>query len=38
MMDGQCSTDDWIGSDVGPPKGDIQLTIDWLVLKNHLYL
>jgi hypothetical protein len=33
MMDGQCSTDDWIGSDVGPPKGNIQLTIDWFVFK-----
>ncbi len=29
MMDGECTCEDWIGSDVGPPKGDPQLTIDW---------
>jgi hypothetical protein len=29
MMDGECTSDDWIGSDVGPRKGDTQLTIDW---------
>jgi len=32
MMDGKCSSDDWIGSDVGPPNHDPQLTIDWFVL------
>jgi len=37
MMDGQCSTDDWIGSDVGPPKGNIQLTIDWFVLIKSYF-
>ena len=31
-MDGKCSSDDWIGSDVGPPKHDVQLTIDWFEL------
>ncbi len=29
MMDGECGSDDWIGSNVGPPKGNVQLTIDW---------
>ena len=31
MMDGEFSNDDWIGSDVGPPKKDVQSTINWLV-------
>jgi hypothetical protein len=31
MMDGECTNDDWIGSDVGPPSGDTELTIDWFV-------
>ena len=34
MMDGECSTDDWIGSDVGPPKGDIQSTIHWFLFQQ----
>ncbi len=35
MMGGKCTTDDWIGSDIGPPKkGNVQLTIDWFeILK-----
>jgi len=37
MMDGECTNDDWIGSDVGPPKGDTQLIIDWFVKKNYLF-
>jgi len=36
MMDGECTNDDWIGSDVGPPKGDTQLIIDWFV-KQIIY-
>jgi hypothetical protein len=36
MMDGECSTDDWIGSDVGPPKGDVQSIIDWFVFYLNL--
>jgi len=35
MMDGEFTSDDWIGSDVGPPKGDVQLTIDWFVLNQN---
>lgn len=31
MMDGECTSDDWIGSDVGPPKGNDQSTIDWFL-------
>jgi hypothetical protein len=34
MMDGACTPDDWIGSDVGPPKEDVQLTIDWFESKQ----
>lgn len=37
MMDGECSSEDWIGSDVGPPKGDIQSTIDWLELQIKFF-
>ena len=37
-MDGECSSDDWIGSDVGPPKGDIQSTIDWFLLNKNFLL
>lgn len=29
MMDGECTTEDWIGSDVGPPTGDSIAMIDW---------
>ncbi|CAF1069224.1 unnamed protein product [Rotaria sordida] len=36
MMNGECTPDDWIGSDVGPPKGDDQLTIDWIFLITSL--
>ena len=33
MMDGECATEDWIGSDVGPPKGNIKSTINWFSFK-----
>ncbi|UJR29724.1 hypothetical protein I4U23_017273 [Adineta vaga] len=36
MMDGECTTEDWIGSDVGPPTGDPVLTIDWIFLTSTL--
>ncbi|CAF1933450.1 unnamed protein product [Rotaria magnacalcarata] len=36
MMDGECTPDDWIGSDVGPPKGNDQSTIDWIFLASTL--
>jgi len=36
MMNGECASDDWIGSDVGPPKGDVELTIDWIFLTSTL--
>lgn len=33
-MDGECTSEDWIGSDVGPPKSNPQLTIDWFEYKT----
>ena len=29
VMDGECTTEDCIGSDVGPPTGDSTSMIDW---------
>lgn len=37
MMDGECSNDDWIGSDVGPPKEDVQSTIDWFLFQQIVF-
>lgn len=36
-MDGECSSDNWIGSDVDPLKGDIQSKIDWFLFSLNKF-
>jgi len=36
MLNGECTSDDWINSNIGPPKQPVQLTIDWIFFVNTL--